>query len=167
MKKVNEEKILDNVIDEFKNQWALVCARKKDGSYNMCTISWGSIGELWSKNVVTVYIKPIRYTNDFMLDDDYFTVTFFNEPKCDALKVCGTKSGRDVNKTKEANLTPIILENGVTFDGFKRVYVCKKLYQGQFKKEDFVNSQDIINKYYKEEPYHQFYVGEIIETIEN
>ena len=70
MKLVNEENVKENIIDEFKNKWALVCARKKDGTYNMCTVSWGSIGELWSKNVVTVYIKTIRYTNDFMLEDE-------------------------------------------------------------------------------------------------
>ena len=159
-------KILDKSIDEFKNKWALVCARKKDGTYNMCTVSWGSIGELWSKNVVTVYIKPIRYTNDFMLEDEYFTVTFLDENKKDALKICGTKSGREIDKTNLADLNPIVLENGITFEGYRRVYVCKKLYQEKFKEECFVNSKEIIDKYYKNEPCHYFYVGEIIQTIE-
>ena len=166
MKYVNEEKVLDNVIDEFKNNWALVCAKKKDGTFNMCTIAWGSIGELWSKNVVTVYVKPIRYTNDFLLEDDYFTVTFFDDKGKDALKICGTKSGRDINKVEAANLKVVELENGITFEGFKRVYVCKKIYQEQFKKECFVDSEDVINKYYKEEPYHYFYIGQIVKTIE-
>ena len=166
MKLVNELLVNDNVIDEFKNKWALVTARKKDGTYNTCTIAWGSIGELWSKNVVTVYVKPIRFNDSFLQEDDYFTVTFFKDGYKGAMGICGSKSGRDVDKIKEANLTPVVLENGITFEGAKRVYVCKKLYQGQFETKGFVDSQDIIDKYYKDEPYHNFYVGEIKQMYE-
>ena len=79
MKKVSQLEVKDNVIDEFKFKHALVCARKKDGTFNMCTIAWGSIGELWSKDVITVYVKPIRHTDSFLFEDDYFTITFFNK----------------------------------------------------------------------------------------
>lgn len=166
MKKVNHFEIKDNVMDEFKNKWALVTARKKDGSFNMCTIAWGSLGELWSKQVVTVYVKPIRHTDSFLKEDDYFTVTFFNEGSKSDLAFCGTKSGRDYDKVKETSLKPIILENGITFENFRRVYVCKKIYQDQFKKEGFVDSKQIIDKYYENEPMHNFYIGEIIEVLE-
>ena len=166
MKKVNHLEITDNSISEFRHKWALVTARKKDGSFNMCTISWGSIGELWSRQVVTVFVKPIRHTDSFLVEDDYFTVTFFNEDHKADLAFCGTKSGRDYDKVKETNLTPIFLENGVTFEGFRRVYVCKKIYAQQFEKDCFVDSQDIIDTYYKDEPCHNFYVGKIIDVFE-
>lgn len=166
MKIINEEKVKDNVIDEFKNNWALVCARKKNGTFNMCTIAWGTIGELWSKNVLTVFVKPIRFTDSFLFEDEYFTVTFFEKEDKEALKICGTKSGKNIDKVKEANLMPIVLENGITFENYKRVYVCKKIYQDQFKEEGFVGSKDIIDRYYKTEPYHNIYVGEIVTTIE-
>ncbi len=166
MKLVNEELIKDNVIDEFKHKWALVTARKKDGSFNTCTVSWGSIGELWSKNVVTVYIKPIRFTDEFLKEDEYFTVAFFDSEYKAALGICGTKSGRDLDKIKEANLTPVVLENGISYAEARRVYVCKKIYQGQFKQEEFVDSKEIIDRYYKEEPYHNFYIGEIKQVYE-
>lgn len=167
MRKVDQKSITNNVIDEFKNQAALVCARKKDGTFNMCTIAWGSIGELWSKDVLTVYVKPIRYTDQFLFEDEYFTVTFLNNEDRKVLSICGSKSGRDIDKVKECNLSVVDLGKGITFDGFRRVYLCRKIYQGQFKKEEFVNSNDIIDKYYKDEPYHNFYVGEIIEVYEN
>lgn len=166
MKRVDQKLIKDNVIDEFKNKFALVCARKKDGTFNMCTIAWGSIGELWSKDVLTVYVKPIRYTDEFINEDEYFTVTFFNEEDRKILSVCGSKSGRDIDKVKECNLSIVDLKDGITFEGFRRVYLCRKIYQGQFKKDEFVNSNDIIERYYKDEPYHNFYVGEIIEVYE-
>lgn len=166
MKIVNEMEVNDNVIDQFKNKWALVCARKKDGTFNMCTIAWGQIGELWSKNVLTVFVKPIRFTDSFLNEDNYFTVTFFDESHKDSLRICGTKSGKNIDKVKEANLKPVILENGITFEGYRRVYVCKKIYQQQFKQECFVDSKDIIDKYYVNEPYHNMYIGEIISVIE-
>ena len=166
MKEVNQSEIFDNVIDEFKRKAAIVTARKKDGSYNMCTIAWGSIGELWSKDVVTVYVKQNRYTDEFLKEDDYFTVTFFHEDQKDILRICGTKSGRDIDKVKECNLTPIVLDNGITFEGYRRVYLCRKIYQCPFNKDGFVNSDDIINRYYKDEPFHNFYVGEIIKVYE-
>ena len=166
MKKVSQLEVKDNVIDEFKFKNALVCARKKDGTFNMCTIAWGSIGELWSKDVITVYVKPIRHTDSFLFEDDYFTITFFNEENRNDLVICGTKSGRDIDKIKETSLKPIFLENGVTFENFRRVYVCKKIYQDQFKKESFVDGEMILKKYYEREPFHNFYIGEIIEILE-
>ena len=167
MKTVNVKDVKDNVVDEFKNKRALITARKKDGTFNMCTISWGSIGELWSKDVLTAYVKPIRFTDSFLHEDSYFTVTFFNEEAKKNLALCGSKSGREINKMKIDSLKPIVLENGITFEGFKRVYVSKKIYQAPFVKQGFVDSKDIIEKYYKDEPFHNMYVGEIITVLEN
>ena len=76
MKEVSVTSVKDNVIEEFKTRFALITARKKDGTFNMCTIAWGRIGELWSKDVLTAYVKPIRFTDSFLKEDDYFTVTF-------------------------------------------------------------------------------------------
>ena len=166
MKEVNALEIKDNVIDEFKNQIAIVCARKKDGTFNMCAIAWGSIGELWSKNVVTVYVKPIRYTDEFIDEDDYFTVTFFDKDHLNDVMLCGTRSGRDIDKMNLENLKAINIDNGITFTGYRRVYLCKKIYKGQFKKEEFIDSQIIIDKYYKTEPPHNFYIGEIVKVFE-
>ncbi|MFQ7174358.1 MAG: hypothetical protein ACLRQF_21345 [Thomasclavelia ramosa] len=39
------------------------------------TASWGSV-EHRNKNVVTVYIRPQRYTKEFVDSADYFTLTF-------------------------------------------------------------------------------------------
>lgn len=166
MKKTSHLNIKDNPIIEFKDKWALICARKKDGSFNMCTIAWGSIGELWSKDVVTVYVKQNRYTFDFLLEDDYFTISFFDDKDKDILAFCGRYSGRNVNKTKKCNLTPVYIENGITFANARRVYLCKKIYCDSFKKENFKNDNFIVDKYYKDEPYHYFFIGEIIETYE-
>jgi len=166
MKQIKAIEVNENVIKEFGKTWALVTARKKDGSFNMCTLSWGSIGVLWSKEVVTIYVKPIRHTDSFLFEDDYFTITFFDEDHRSDLALCGTKSGRDIDKIKESNLEVIELENGITYKDFKRVYVCKKIYQAPFIQEGFVNNQESLDRYYKDEPFHNIYIGEIVAVYE-
>ena len=49
----------------FDKQWALVTAGSLD-DYNTMTISWGGLGTLWSRPVAAVYVKPIRYTYQFL-----------------------------------------------------------------------------------------------------
>ena len=62
----------------FDKQWALVTAGTLK-HYNTMTISWGGLGTLWSRPVATVYVKPIRYTYQFLEKNEYFTVSFFPE----------------------------------------------------------------------------------------
>ena len=64
-----------DIFAQFDKKWALLCAGTKE-KHNTMTISWGGMGTLWSKPVVTVYVKPCRYTYGFMNENDYFTVSF-------------------------------------------------------------------------------------------
>ena len=83
----------------FGEKWALLTAGTKD-SFNSMTIGWGGMGTLWGKPVITVYVKPTRYTYKFMNDSDYFTVSFYPEENRKALAVMSSKSGRDCDKVK-------------------------------------------------------------------
>ena len=67
-----------NPFDKFNKEWALVTAGNRD-KFNSMTISWGSMGTLWFKNVVSIYIRPDRYTFEFLNNSDYFTLSFFDE----------------------------------------------------------------------------------------
>ncbi|MBR0175797.1 MAG: hypothetical protein IJQ22_09905, partial [Bacteroidales bacterium] len=53
--------IKENPIELFDRKWALVTAGVP-GDVNTMTISWGSLGELWNRPVVTVYVTSSRYT---------------------------------------------------------------------------------------------------------
>ena len=98
-----------NPFDLFKNKWALVSAGKIN-NFNCCTVSWGSLGVLWRKNIVTIYVYPSRYTCKFLLDNEYFTVSVFDEEYKKDLAILGSKSGRDIDKVALTKLTPIALE---------------------------------------------------------
>ena len=67
-----------DIFSLFDKKWALLSAGTKD-AHNTMTISWGGMGTLWNKPVVTVYVKPIRFTHKFMNENEYFTVSFLPE----------------------------------------------------------------------------------------
>lgn len=131
--------------------------------FNAMTIGWGSLGTLWSKTVATIYIKPCRYTHEFLEREQYFTVALFDEKYRRAMALLGTKSGRDCNKVAETGLTPKFLENGVTFDEAELTFVCHKLYSQQLDAASI--PQFALERYYQTEAPHTVYVGEIVAVL--
>ncbi len=152
----------ENMLQLFNKDWALVTARKGD-SFNTMTIGWGGLGTLWSRPVVTVYIKPCRYTHEFMESDDCFTVSFFDQRYRSALALLGSKSGRDCDKVAESGLTPRVLDDGVTFAEAYVTLVCRKIYRQDL---DLTAIPDFArDRYYRDEPPHTMYVGEVTDII--
>ncbi len=80
---------------------------KAEGRVNSMTISWGTLGIEWAKPIFTTFIRESRFTKELLDKNPEFTV---NIPLGDIdkhiLGICGTKSGRDVDKIKELGLTP-------------------------------------------------------------
>lgn len=135
-KEINASEIGANPFSLLKDTWALVTAGNKD-ALNTMTVSWGGVGELWGKDVATIYIRPQRYTEEFLNSNDHFTLTFFpQEMKSQIHSVCGSKSGRDIDKIKECNITPCFDENAPYFEEAKLVLVCKKLAKSAFNPDD-------------------------------
>lgn len=147
----------------FDKDWALVTAGNME-DYNTMTISWGSMGTLWSKPIVTIYVKPIRYTYQFLEENDYFTISFFPDDYKKDLGILGSQSGRDGDKVSLTQLTLKQLKEGVTFKEATRTIVCKKIY---YQDLDIQNIPDkAIEKYYEKEEPHRMYIGEVIDIIE-
>lgn len=158
----------------FDKQWAIVTAGTLD-HFNSCTVSWGSLGNIWGHSgkscpIVTVYVHPARYTSEFLKDNDIFTVSFYPNAFKKAMGYIGSHTGRDGNKVKDAGLTPITIGQGVTYKEANLTFVCKKLYQHQFSKNDIVPE---IQEYYASMPKvypdfkggwqpHIVFIGEII-----
>ena len=73
--------------------------------WNPMTIGWAQFGVVWSRPVMSVMVRKSRYTYSLMEQTNVFTVSFPREKEMGkALAFCGVRSGRDVNKEKEANL---------------------------------------------------------------
>lgn len=149
-------------------EWALLTAGNKE-KYNTMTISWGGLGTLWNKPVVTVYVRPTRYTYEFIENNKYFTISFYDEIYRKDLGILGSKSGRDINKISLTKFTPEFLENTTSFKEAKLTIVCKKIY---FQDLDINNidvesiSQSEFERFYKKDPVHRMYIGEVVDIID-
>ena len=62
---INPKELNDNFFKAIGEEWMLVAAGNKD-KFNMMTASWGGTGIMWGKPVVFVFIRPERYTREFM-----------------------------------------------------------------------------------------------------
>lgn len=159
LKTFDIERLEMNPFTLMDQEWMLITA----GDANKCntmTASWGGLGELWNKNVATIYVRPQRYTREFLDREDHFSLSFFDERYRKALQLCGTKSGRDCEKIKEANLTPVFDAEAPYFQEARLVLVCRKLYHTVLTPDGFVD-QDVHDKNYPEKDYHIMYIGEV------
>lgn len=165
MKKISVKELHENVIEIIGKEWMLVTAGTKD-RFNTMTASWGGVGFLWNKPVVFVFVRPERYTHDFMEENSCFTLSFLGEENKAIHKVCGSKSGRDIDKIKETGLKPIISENGnILFEQARMTIECRKLYTDELKEENFLD-QSLPEQWYDSAHggYHTVYVAEITDV---
>ena len=142
-----------NVFTMFDKQWAIVTAGTME-HFNSCTVSWGSLGNIWGRAgksipTVTVYVHPARYTSELLQSSEFFTVSFYPESSRKALGYMGSHSGRDGNKAEAAGLTPVAMEQGVTYQEANLTFLCRKLYQHQFAKESIAPD---VQEYYAASP---------------
>ena len=151
-----------SAFEAFNNDWALVTAGTRE-HYNTMTISWGGLGTLWGKPVATVYVKPVRYTHEFLESNDYFTVSFYPEAYKKALGLLGTKSGRDGDKVAEAGLTPVFLDGAVTFKQAKVTLVCKKIYRQDM--DTAAMPPEVVDSFYTQEAPHTMYIAQVLQII--
>ena len=148
----------------FGAQNALLTAGDKAGC-NTMTIGWCQLGRLWSIPVCTVYVRPERYTYQFMESHDYFTVSVLPQShKQTTMQVCGTTSGRDIDKIRECGLTLCYgAGDAPFFDEAEWVLVCKKLY-AQDLNEACVLDESVLQHYGAKGGWHRAYTGEVVEA---
>ncbi len=159
-KEIKSTEIHGNLIDAIKNEWMLISAGDRNG-YNMMTASWGFVGEMWGNDSAIAMIRPQRYTMEFVEKSDYFTLSFYGDNK-DIHKICGSKSGRDVNKTELTGLTPIFSDNSVYFKEARLVLICKKQYVSKLEEKNFVDKEPL--KWYNDD-FHYMVVGKIEKVL--
>lgn len=144
-------------------EWALLTAGEKS-DFNTMTVSWGGLGTIWNKPVVTAYVKPNRYTYKYMENSEYFTMSFYNEEYRKDLNILGTKSGKDIDKVALTKLTPEFLEKSISFKEAKLTIVCKKIYSQDLEINNVPEYE--ANRFYKNEPIHRMYIGEVVDIID-
>lgn len=154
-----------DVFSMFNDRWALLTAGGLD-QYNTMTIGWGTMGTIWGppkkgKQILTVFVRENRRTNEILLGNDPFTVCFFPEENRKDLGRMGSISGSDdPDKLNKTHLTVKPLGGAVGFEEATLTFVCRKIYSHKFDIKDV--PQDIASTLYADgNPIHYMYMGEI------
>ncbi|MBQ9099195.1 MAG: flavin reductase family protein [Clostridia bacterium] len=158
---------LENVFRLIGKDWMLITAKGtgEDGqeTVNAMTASWGGMGVLWNKPVAFCFIRPQRYTHRLTEESERFSLCFFGEKYRSALRLFGTKSGRDLDKFAATGLTPAE-QNGVScIEEARLVLLCRKLYADTLREDCFLMPELLKN--YPGKDYHTVYVVEIEQAL--
>jgi len=158
-----------DVVEEFTDngfQWfsdAQLLAAGDKAKSNAMTIGWGSIGTLWRKPAMTVYVAEKRYTKEFMDRAEYFTVMSFGVENSKVLTYMGQKSGRDGDKAQALGLHTAYTANGTPYYiEATMVIECKLMYAAPFEPDHF--KSDVPKDMYRQFPagIHSMYIGEVV-----
>ena len=160
-KDINIRDINESSPELFGDRWALIGAGDEK-NHNIMTVSWGTLGRLWNKDVATVFIRPQRHTFDLIDNEDFFTINFLDEKYRESLNICGARSGADCDKFELAKLTPHYTDGTTAVEQSSYFIVCKKIAKTEMKPEDFLDES--ISKFYKDNDFHSVFIGEIIKV---
>ena len=139
-----------------------------ENKVNTMTIGWGTLGIQWGKPIFIAFVRESRITDEMLKKNPEFTVNIpLDTVRKDILSLCGTRSGRDVDKFATLGLTQ---EPGKTVDvpGIRELPLtleCKVIYK---QKQDLsAIPENILTRYYPADEtgyqdYHYAYYGEIV-----
>lgn len=161
-KEISARDIKDNLIKAVSEEYMLITAGNESG-YNMMTASWGFFGEMWGNDCAVAVVRPQRYTMEFLEKNDMFTLSFYGDRR-DIHKICGSKSGRDCDKTALCGLTPMYTDGTVCFEEARLVIVCRKQYMQKMGKDCFCDKTPD-ERWYPEEDYHWQIYGKIEKVL--
>ena len=160
-KEINIRQIDQSAVKMINDEWALVTAGSEE-KWNTMTVSWGGLGELWGRDAAFIFIRPQRYTREFVEKSEFFTLSFFRGKYKKELSLCGSKSGRDIDKAAATGLTPVFKDGAVFFEQAELVLVCKKIAFQDIDPAGFLDES--IEENYPSKDYHRMYVGKILKT---
>ena len=159
-KQLTPDKIPGNIMKMLHEDWMLITAGT-DEKFNMMTASMGGLGMYNGKQVAFCFIKPSRYTYQLMETNDTYTLTFYTEAYREALRYCGSNSGRDADKVKNSGLTPITTPLGSkAFSEAWMIIECRK-YVGQPLSVDALYDEKM-KANSTDDQLHKLYIGEIV-----
>ena len=143
---------------------------KADGRANPMTIGWGTLGVEWGRDLFVAYVRSSRFTYGLIEKSGEFTVSVpvrtgerdYDRRVSQILAVCGSRSGRDMDKVSELGLTlvegedvdaPAIQELPLTLE-------CRVLFKSE--QDESLLRGDLRECYYSTDAPHTAYYAEIV-----
>ena len=161
MREIDPKQLSENVFSLLDDRWTLITAGTKDAC-NPMTARGGGLGVLWNLPVATIYVRPQRYTFEFIEGSETFSLSFFSEQYRKALAYCGRVSGRDEDKFAHCGFTVSTQGDTPYTDQADLVLVCRKRYWNDL---DPANMDPALLAHYEKNDYHRMYIGEITKGL--
>ncbi len=161
---VDIKKMSFNPFTKIDKEWMLITAGNET-KCNTMTASWGGLGELWNKYVSFIFIRPSRYTLEFVQNSDYYSLCFLSDDNRKILNYCGSHSGREGNKIEAAGLTPVFNEAAPYFEEAQLVFICRKMHAQKIDPDCFIDPA-IDRECYPQKDYHEMFIGDIVKVLE-
>lgn len=121
--------------------WMLLTAGAPNESPAAMTVSFGAFGFIWGKHLALCVVRHSRHTLPFILNNNSYSLAFFDKEWRDKLLWCGRHSGKDFDKVAHCGFHTLY-ENGVPFFAeSSSVLICKLMYKDDIKKSGFVNPE--------------------------
>ncbi len=162
-KQIKPEELDFNAFKTIGKEWLLVTA-EKDGKCNTMTASWGGLGIMWNKPVAYIFVRPQRYTAEFIDASERLTLSVLPENYRKDLQYFGTVSGRDEDKIDKSGLALLQEGNTAYFADSNTAFICRKLYRQHLTKSSFID-KTCDTKNYPNQDYHIMYVVEIEKVL--
>ncbi|MDR2441724.1 MAG: flavin reductase [Planctomycetaceae bacterium] len=156
---------LDQILQRLKSGAFLTV--KNGERINTMTIGWGLIGVQWQLPVFTVLVRPSRFTFELIETASDFTVSVPKDDRFNsALTLCGSTSGRNVDKFKSAGLVTKPAQKIITpvIDGDCFHYECQILYKTPLNSNEITPS--IVKSCYPIGDFHTLYFGKIVDCYD-
>lgn len=154
LKKQPFELFQEPVFHLIAKDWFLITAG--DESMNTMTANWGGLGYLWNQPVAFIFIRPQRYTKQFVDHVDRLTLSFFDQTYKPQLGYLGRVSGKDEDKIKQSGLTPIKIDDVWTFEEARLVLTAKKVYVDELKEDNM--DKTVLEGIYPKRDLHTLYI---------
>lgn len=168
MREIDVKELQMNPMTLIAKEWMLITAGNEERGYNTMTASWGHLGSLWGHGggmpTSTIFIRPQRFTKEFVDREEFYTLSFFTENYRQHLAYLGSHSGRDEDKVAKVGLTPVFEGDCTYFKEASMVMICRKLYRAPILEEGFVE-KSIVDDCYPEKDFHDMYIGEIVKVL--
>lgn len=129
---------------------------------NVMTIGWATLGIIWGMPIFTIFVRPSRFTHHLLEEHSEFTVNIPTREMAAEVMICGTKSGREMDKFAECKFT---LEPGEKVE-VPHIVQCPIYYECRTVHKNAVQANTLIHKirstYYATGDLHDVYYGEIL-----
>jgi flavin reductase (DIM6/NTAB) family NADH-FMN oxidoreductase RutF len=98
----------EEILSRMRNGGVLCTVVDNAGKQNIITLGWGLLGpHYYEKPILVIAITPLRYSWRFLEEVPEFVIAVPDDSLQEAAALCGSESGRDMDKFAAAGLTPV------------------------------------------------------------